>query len=138
MTLPRTMARRTFLLGATGLDLSLVWRSLGFWPALQASPSVNMRLVGLLNHEESARAVGRAYLRVVPTEASPVVLTARLVEGLPGGLRTLSTVHDSRLRELVSRGIVEDFRDLRIVELQGWVLARTEARLCALVYALEI
>jgi hypothetical protein len=126
------MRRRTFLLAATGLGLSFVWRSYGFWPALQASPSVSERLAGLLNHEESARIVGLVYLRVFPGEASPGVLTARLVERLPEGLQTLRTADDSRIRELLRRGIAEDFRDLRIVELHGWVFARTEARLCAL------
>ena len=29
------------------------------------------------------------------------------------------------------RALADDFRDLRTVELRGWVLARTEARLCA-------
>jgi hypothetical protein len=132
MTMPRTMRRRTFLLGATGLSLSLVWRSLGFWPALQASPSVTERLAGLLNHEESARTVGRAYLGMVPEETSTDVLTARLIERLPGGLRTLEAADDGRLRELLRRGIDEDFQELRIVVLHGWVFARIEARLCAL------
>ena len=128
----RTMRRRTFLLGATGLGLSLVWRAFGTWPALQASPSVSERLARLLNHEESARTVGRVYLRVFPAEASPGVLTARLVERLPGGLQTLKTADDSRLRQFLRRGIAEDLRDLRIVDLHGWVFARTEGRLCAL------
>jgi hypothetical protein len=132
MTMQQTMRRRTFLLGATGLGLSLVWRSYGSWPALGASSSVSERLAGLLNHEESARIVGRVYLRMVPGEASAGVLTARLAERVPGGLQTLKTADQSRLRELLRRSIAEDFQDLRIVKLDGWVFARTEGRLCAL------
>lgn len=131
MTVQRTMRRRTFLLGATGVGLSLLWRSYGFWPALGARPSVSERLAGLLNRE-SARVIGRAYLQVTPGEASAVVLTTRLAEQLPGGLQHLKTADDDRLRELLRGGIAEDFWDLRIVELHGWVFARTEARLCAL------
>ncbi|MGH2451741.1 MAG: hypothetical protein ACRDGE_10830 [Candidatus Limnocylindria bacterium] len=132
MTLPPTMRRRTFLLGATGLGVSVVWRSVGFWPFLRPSPSGSERLAGLLKHGESARLVGREYLRVVPAEASTRVLTARVVERLPGGFRALDTAKDDRLHELVLRATLEDFRGLRTVELHGWVLARTEARLCAL------
>jgi hypothetical protein len=132
MTLPRKMGRRTFLLGATGLGVSFAWRSVGFWPFLQAPVSGAERLAGLLRHQEGARLLGREYLRAFPAEASTRVLTARLVERLPGGLRTLDTAEDERLHELVLRATVEDFEGLRTVELRGWVLAQTEARLCAL------
>ena len=132
MTLPRKMGRRTFLLGATGLSVSFAWRSVGFWPFLQPPASGAERLVGLLRHQEGARILGREYLRAVPAEASTRVLTARLVERLPAGLRTLETAKDERLHALVLRATVEDFEGLRTVELRGWVLAQTEARLCAL------
>jgi hypothetical protein len=131
VTLPRKMGRRTFLLGATGLGVSLAWRSVGFWPSLP-SASGSERLAGLLTHQEGARLLGREYLRAVPAEASTRVLTARVVERLPGGLRTLDTAEEDRLHELVLRATREDFQGLRTVELRGWVLARTEARLCAL------
>ena len=131
MTLPRKMGRRTFLLGATGLGVSFAWRSVGFWPFLP-SASGSERLAGLLTDQEGARLLGREYLRAVPAEASTRVLTARVVERLPGGLRTLDTAEEDRLHELVLRATREDFQGLRTVELRGWVLARTEARLCAL------
>jgi hypothetical protein len=85
-----------------------------------------------LKHVDGARGVGRDYLRQVSAEASPGVLTARVAERLPGGLGTIDTVSDDRLRELLLSATAEDFRDLRTVELDGWVLAKTEARLCAL------
>jgi hypothetical protein len=132
MTTPPTMRRRTFLLGATGLGLSLVWRSAGAWPFLPGSPTRSERLAGVLRHEESARVVGREYLRVVPAEASRGVLTSRLARRLPGGFRTVDGASDSRLHDLLLRCSLEDFDAERIVELRGWVLSRTEARLCAL------
>jgi hypothetical protein len=132
MTLPARMRRRTFLLAATGLGFSLAWRSVDSWPFFQRSLSRSERLAGFLPHAESARIVGREYLRVVPAEASRAVLTARVGERLPGGSRTVDNVDDRRLRELLLRATAEDFRDLRTVELRGWVLARTEARVCAL------
>jgi hypothetical protein len=126
------MRRRTFLLAAAASGLSLAWRSLGSWPFTPAQRSPGERLAGLLRHEESARAVGREYLRAFPAEASPEVLTARLGEQLPSGLQAVASASDGRLRELLLRAAAEDFGDLRVVELRGWVLARTEARLCAL------
>jgi hypothetical protein len=132
MTMPRRMKRRTFLLGATGLGVSLAWGSVGSWPFLETSPSASERLAGFLKNEEGARSVGREYLRVVPTEASPELLVRRVAARLPGGLRAVDVAPDERLRELLIRATAEDFQDLRTVELHGWVLAQTEARLCAL------
>lgn len=130
--MPRKMRRRTFLLGATASGLSLAWGSAGRWPFAEAPASAGERLAGVLEHEESARVVGREYLRSVPAEADSAVLTAYVVEQVPGGSRAVVEASDGRLRELLLRATTADFRDLRTVEVQGWLLAQTEARLCAL------
>jgi hypothetical protein len=133
MNVARTMRRRTFLLVAAASGLSVAWRSVGgHWPFGQTRASGTDRLAVLLAHEESARVVGREYLRAVPAEASSEALAARVVERLPGGFRTVAAESDRRLRELLLGATTDDFRDLRTVEVQGWVLAQTEARLCAL------
>jgi hypothetical protein len=130
MTVPRRIRRKTFLLGAAGLGASLAW--FGPSPFRGAPLSPSERLASLLKNVDGALGVGREYLRQVPAEASPGVLTARVAERLPGGLGTIDTASDGRLRELLLSAAAEDFRDLRTMELHGWVLARTEARLCAL------
>jgi hypothetical protein len=132
MNVPRRMRRRTFLLAAAASGLSVAWRSAGYWPLAQTPASGSERLARLLAHEESARAVGREYLQAASAERSQEILTARVAARLPGGLRTAATASDRRLRELLLGAVAEDFRDLRTVEVQGWVLAETEARLCAL------
>jgi hypothetical protein len=65
-------------------------------------------------HPESAAVIGRAYLEIAPDDAA----ASRL---LPGD-------HDA-LRER----IVDDFASGRTVRIDGWILAVTEARLCAAV-----
>ena len=130
MTVPRRIRRKTFLLGAAGLGASLAW--FGPSPFRGASLAGSERLASLLQHVDGALGVGREYLQQVPAEASPEVLTARVAERLPGGLGTIDTASNGQLRELLLSAVEEDFRDLRTMELHGWVLARTEARLCAL------
>lgn len=67
----------------------------------------------------AARRVGRAYLRRHPAEADVALLRAALAADLGD---------PERLRARV-RG---DFEREAVVRVQGWVLSRTEARLCAL------
>ncbi|MGH3092968.1 MAG: hypothetical protein ACRDOG_11685 [Gaiellaceae bacterium] len=131
MTAPRRIRRRTFLLGAAGAGVSALWGSARLWPFAQTPVSAGERLAGLIDHE-SARVIGREYLRLVPGEASAATLAARVVERLPGGSRAVDAASDDRLHELLLGVTLEDFEGLRTVELHGWVLARTEARLCAL------
>ena len=126
------MRRRTFLFAATGVSLSWLWRSYGFWPAFRSPATAVERLTGALDHQESAAAIGRAYLQAFPRETSPRVLAALLVERIPGGLEAVNAGNETHVRELLRRTITDDFSDLEIVVLHGWVFARTEARLCAL------
>jgi hypothetical protein len=132
MTVPPKMSRRTFLIAAAGFGVSLAWRSVGSWPFFPVSSSPSERLAGLLTHAESARVVGREYLRGVPAEGSSAVLTARIAARLPGGLETVDSASDRRLRELLLGATLTDFEHERTVVLDGWVLSQTEARLCAL------
>jgi hypothetical protein len=128
----RTIRRRTFLFTAAGVGFSWLWRSSGLWPALRPPATAIERLAGALDHQESAAVIGRAYMQAFPRETSPRVLAALLVERIPGGRGAVSAGSDTRVRELLRRAIAEDFSELEIVVLHGWVFARTEARLCAL------
>jgi hypothetical protein len=130
------IGRRALLLGAVGAAVSVVARPPWSWPSLltpDASPAE--RLAGLVAHRGSALAVGREYLRAAPAETDTGVLVSLLAESLPGGMRTVERAADGRLRELLHGATREDFDAERTVQVDGWVLARTEARLCGLVAA---
>lgn len=71
-------------------------------------------------HRASAQRLGRAYLRCCPEEAEPGVLRRRL------GLDRAAPAQDW------SVAMAADFKAGRTVLVDGWVLSRTEARLCAL------
>ncbi len=81
------------------------------------------RLAALAGPPESARAVGAEYLRSTPEERDPALLAQRLASGLAPG---------APLRPQLARRIRADFEQERVVSLRGWVVSRTEARLCAL------
>jgi hypothetical protein len=70
--------------------------------------------------------LGRAYLAQVPGEAHRNRLESALFE-------RIGPEHGPRsLRDALHRAIAEDFTSGDTVRLSGWVLARTECRLCAL------
>jgi hypothetical protein len=128
----RTISRRRFILAAAGLGLYAAARSVGLVPAGGHTASMADRLADLPADRESARIVGLEYLRSVPSEASPVVLTARLTDRLPASPAQVERMPLTELQAMLIQAIDEDLRDLDTVRLQGWILARTEARLYAL------
>ena len=91
-------------------------------------------LVATLRRPDSAAAVGRAYLTRVPAEA----LSVRLVEGIREGLArdgfdpVVPAGRPAELRSRLGERVRRDFAEGRVVAVDGWVLAATEARLFAL------
>lgn len=74
--------------------------------------------------QDSARRIGRAYLLRRPAEADVGVLYGRLSAGLPLEQRTEAPDWGRLVRA--------DFAQGNTVFVNGWLLSRTEARLCAL------
>jgi hypothetical protein len=90
------------------------------------------RLTGCLSDAGGAYRLGAAYLVVAPEEAD----RARLALHIAGGAaraRALARRDTPDLRRWLRGRQRRDFAAGRTVEVAGWVLSRTEARLCALV-----
>jgi hypothetical protein len=128
-------SRRRFLAGLAGFGLAaLAGGGLTFVLRRSARTRPGDVVVALLPHGRSAVAVGRAYLAARPQEADVERLASELElpADLPdlesqAGLATLVALAGS----LSSRHRA-DFREGRVVELEGWVLSETELRLAAL------
>jgi hypothetical protein len=134
VTIPGRITRRRFVATVIGIGASGLAIGTRPWRALVAFAPVTMaeRLAGLLTHRESARVVGRAYLDRVPGESTASGLVERITAGLPGGWRTARDASDAELRALLAESIRSDFEEDRVVDVDGWVLSPTEARLYAL------
>lgn len=74
--------------------------------------------------ERAAARVGRAYLRRHPEEARTAELRRHLRELPLDAPRELGSRARTRIRE--------DFACGQVVQVEGWLLSRTEVRLCAL------
>ena len=134
------MNRRSLLTAMAG---GLAWsfllprRVLGAAPLVARTPEADLarRLVETLRRPASAAAVGRAYLAARPDEAAA---PARLVEGIcaawrrDGGGPDPARAGRRALRRRLHAQLREDFAAGRTVDVAGWVLGETEARLFAL------
>jgi hypothetical protein len=126
-------SRRIVLLW-TGIasGLSLMPRFVQAYPLSAAADGLAARLRTLIVDHAAARRLGRLYIRQVPAEDDPRTL-ARLTLALPETQQAdaIDLDHNS-LRVRLDARVREDFASGATVQLDGWVLSRTEARLCAL------
>jgi hypothetical protein len=86
------------------------------------TPEFDVALRELLPSQADATVIGRAYLAANPVEADLDLLVRQL---------TALAREPSDLRAAIGDRLRRDFADRDTVRLDGWVLARTEARLCA-------
>jgi len=104
------------------------WRAL---VEINDSP-LAIRLSGLLERKRSAAAVGAEYLRHDTGDVSRSALLEAITSGHPEGREAMIAASPSELRELVFARVRRDFDEDLTVNLRGWIVSRTEARLCAL------
>jgi hypothetical protein len=92
--------------------------------------SLTAALLELVADEQAARYLGRRYLLARPGVPGSSALAAEIV-GADDYAGWLWANVDERRRRLAAR-VADDFAAGRVVELDGWVLAEAEAKLCAL------
>ena len=97
--------------------------------APSSSPSAASSASGLLPHRDAARLIGWRYLAAAPEEQSTTRLRRILFDGADVDVGPEMLAHLRRLIDMKRR---YDFSVGNTVVLDGWLLARTEARLCAL------
>jgi hypothetical protein len=91
------------------------------------------RLTEILRRQDSARIIGLEFLRV-SRERTTTGLASSILSSLPGGPRAiLDSADETDVRRLLVERIEQDFAEDAVVDLRGWIVARTEARLCGIV-----
>lgn len=124
------LTRRGFLaslavgIAGAALGLRLYWTE-------RRTPAGAEQLVRLLPHADSAARLGQRYLDDTPQEADATRLIA-LIGTVPAVGES-----DAALRARLQARIRQDFIDGDTVAVDGWLLSRTEARLCALVHLMH-
>ncbi len=82
------------------------------------------------------RGIGRAYRLQTPTESGVDKLTD-LLSADEGGNKISSSSEELSIQNLINQKIKHDFETDNTVIVNGWVLTVTEARQCALLYAID-
>jgi len=126
----RAVSRRHLLLAlaTTGLAGAIGGRA----PGVVRRHHQRLAWLSVVGHRRSSRIVGRAYLASAPDPCDAASLQRQLLPTDPG--RSSALLDDvGRLRRYVRGRIEDDFDSGRTVQVHGWVLSETEARLCALV-----
>ena len=126
------ITRRTFLGGMLAAALAAVF-GLRWWQLRRQDDILVELLLKLFDRHEfdSAALLGQRYREAVPQEAGQAALAAALVASL-GAEAGLPAGDLAGLRRLVDERIRGDFAAGRVVDVDGWLLAVTEARICAL------
>ncbi len=78
---------------------------------------------------DAARTVGTAYLRQLGLELAP----ASILQAARGAAKTIERASSQeKAIEALVRDVQRDFREKRSVQVEGWILSRTEVELCIL------
>jgi hypothetical protein len=131
----RSTVKRRQVLRSAAVIVAAAWfgRLVRSWsPSSAPGEPDSARLVRLLTQTDSARVIGREYLRLVPEERDPTVLASLVAGRLADDPRVMSTATDTQLRWLLLNSTCRDFAEELTVTLEGWMLSRTEARLYGL------
>ena len=94
--------------------------------------SLEAKLTGVFVHKESAVFIGQKFLQNVPNEANITLLVDLIGLRQPDWRSRLARCDKKELQRIIIQQQKLDFEYDRIETIEGWVLSKTEVRLCAI------
>jgi hypothetical protein len=127
------MTRRTVLgvTVATAL-LPLTAAKAGSAVSRDTTSDAIRRLRRLQPAPQSARRIGLAYANLCPAEAEPHAALREMATALSLRPEEVTAEDEHALRQRIAARVRADFEEGDTVDIAGWMLARTEVRLCLL------
>jgi hypothetical protein len=123
----RTILRMAAILAAVLSGSGVV----EFFHRQQREQVVN-KVAGFYTHKEDAVIIGIEYLKSVPKEADSSTLIDLIVPCDSDRYRRISEADSKEVNAIIVEWQREDFEQGRIVNVSGWLLSETEARVCGL------
>ena len=128
------MKRRTFILTtaaagtAVGLGIWYKWFQGAKW---KNHPIMFPLVLSSFCDEVSLRNIGKSYITLFPSENSKDKLLSSLLKDGINNKQLQSSNYDDVISQLEMK-VEKDFREEKILLINGWILSPTEARQCAL------
>jgi hypothetical protein len=135
MTPSGNLPRRLYLQMLLSLHVFVLSRPAHSYARKDASKPFDplpSKLACFFHHKGSAKKVGEEYLKIAPMEADVSLLADLICTSNEEYRAKLLHADSERFRDLLRQRLCHDFERDRIVIVHGWILAVTEARLCAL------
>lgn len=102
------------------------------WSPGDAFDRSRAALTELFGDLDNAQAVGAEYLRLRPEDADRARLLGLIAASIPADPAALRRREQSAVMHMLEDSVRRDFEHARMIQLRGWMLSITEARLCAL------
>ena len=93
---------------------------------------ISQHLARLFRNYEGVTAVGKKYLACIPFETDAEKLAQQALPGAENTAMGAGEVGYDQFKAVVHSRVRDDFRQGRVINLDGWVLSETEVRLCSL------
>ena len=106
-------------------------RAFSDWSKRSNTELMALKLNEIINNKGSAHVIGSVYLNKFPHEAG-LQLLVDLICKTEESYRAIMMARKSSLKKIILDMQQEDFSKGITVNLNGWILSHTEARLCAL------
>jgi len=127
--------RRDFLSTLLGTSVLLIlqpFRTVARMGSSDCPETIAEQLSNFFIHKQSAEMIGREYVTLRPNESARTLLN-ELIRSFELHRFSMSGRIDTKeLRNFLAIKQRQDFELSRIVNIKGWILSETEARLCAL------
>jgi hypothetical protein len=101
-------------------------------PQQDAATTLRRLLDDLVEDRAFARLLGSAYRAQYPAESDPEVLTRLILDAVTPHDRSPRSLERQQLLPALDRRVRAEFGAGTTLQVGGWILALTEARLCAL------
>ena len=126
------LSKRDFLKTAALLWGSYVLPGKAIDTVVSEKNNLVFLLPNLIANPESAKKIGRLYLDKNPNENNAVALVEAICKSSDEEYARLRSSNPGLRREILEEYARQDFENGETVNLHGWILSKTEARLFAL------
>jgi hypothetical protein len=130
MTNRRALLTGLARIGALGVAASSLWPHTGI--AVPAGDAAAARLRSALSNAAGARHIGNIYLQQVSTESGSKAALDALLASLALAPEQVLRLGRRALTGIIQQRMRKDFQTGDRIVVGGWIISRTEARLCAL------